>query len=62
MLWRLNKEFSQDEAARFIRMSPVTYRRCESGQYVHPLTAARVANRIKIPLQELRISARARVK
>jgi len=52
--WRLRKELTQDRAAKFLGVSPTTYRRFESGKIVQLLVAARVSNRLKIPLAGLK--------
>lgn len=51
--WRLAKLWSQQRAARACDMSEVTWRRCETGKLIQPLTAAKLAKALKLKLSEL---------
>lgn len=51
--WRLEKQWSQQRAAKACKMSEVTWRRCETGKFIQPLTAARLAKALRLKLSEL---------
>lgn len=51
--WRLGQGLTQREAAKIVGLSPVTYTRAELGRSIQPLSAMKLADRLKIPLRQL---------
>jgi DNA-binding XRE family transcriptional regulator len=52
--WRLGAGLSQRQAAKACRVAPRTWRRCEHGLEVEILTAARVAKKMRIPVDKIK--------
>lgn len=52
---RLDRGWTQEQAAERAGVSPVTYNRAENGVAIHPSTGKQIANALGLVLSECRI-------
>lgn len=54
---RLDRGWSQAEAAQKAGLSPVTYNRAENGSDIHPSTGKQIAEALELNLADIRVQS-----